>query len=170
MLGSTHFLAGAAAGKLSKNPILAIVIGFFIHFLMDMIPHWDLGYLFCSKWTCYLMAVSDPLLGLIVFVILGLYLRFDKKMWVLTLLGGLASLAPDVANVAIKTFRIEWLRWFMELHTMAHTLKPFHGDVFAWGTVYFTMRRMIVGLLVQAPFIVASLYILIKKDSKKKHK
>lgn len=163
MTGTTHFLAGAAVGKLTKNPILAIVIGFFIHFLMDMIPHWDLGYLFCSRWTCYVMAMSDPLFGILVFVIIGLVMRFDKRTWMLTFLGGLASLAPDAGSVLIKTFHIEQLRWFMEFHAMAHTLHKVRGDVFAWNEVSFTIRQMIIGLAVQVPFLAVSIWVLIKK-------
>jgi hypothetical protein len=170
MLGSTHFIAGAATGKLTKNPFLAVAIGFLIHFLMDAIPHWDLGYFFCSRWPCYVMAASDPISGIIFFAILGIFLRFDKKMWVLTLLGGLASIAPDALNVFIKTFQIEQLRWFMELHAMAHTLRPFHGDVFAWNMATFTFPQMIWGLLVQAPFWFVSIWILIRNDKKKKTK
>lgn len=170
MLGSTHFIAGASAGKLSKNPILAVVSGFFLHFIMDMVPHWDMGYLFSHNWTGYLIAVSDPIIGVSLFILLGIYLRFDKKMWILTLLGGLAGLVPDVSSVIIKTFRIEWLRWFLELHTMAHTLRPFHGDVFAWSSITFTTRQLIVGLAVQVPFVLASLFMLIRVKSKKKIK
>ena len=170
MLGSTHFITGAATGKLAKNPFFAIIFGFLIHFVMDAIPHWDLGYLFCSHWTCYVMAASDPILGIIIFTTIGVLLRFDKKTWMLAFLGGLASLVPDVANVFIKTFHIEWMRWFMEFHAMAHTLRPFHGDVFAWNTITFTAKQMVVGLAVQIPFIFLSLYILAIKDKKKKRK
>lgn len=166
MTGTTHFLAGAAVGKLSKNPILAVILGFLIHFFMDMVPHWDLGYLFCKKWTCYLMAMSDPIFGIIVFVVLGLILRFDKKMWVLTFLGGLASLVPDASTVIIKTFQIEWVCWFIELHRFAHILRWEKVDLSEWGTVAFTTKQMLVGLAVQVPFLVASVIVLIKGRSK----
>ena len=168
MTGTTHFLAGAAVGKITKNPILAVIFGFLIHFLMDMIPHWDFGYLFCKKWTCYLMAMSDPIVGIVFFIIVGIVLRFDKKTWALTFLGGLASLVPDASSVLIKTFQIEQLRWFLEVHTMVHTLHRFSGDVFEWKTAYFTTRQMIVGLAVQIPFILLSLIILMKNGKTKK--
>jgi hypothetical protein len=54
----------------------------------------------------------------------------------------------------------------MELHAMAHTLHRFDGDVFAWSKSFFTTKQLIWGLIVQIPFIIASLFVLIKKDIK----
>jgi len=166
MTGTTHLLAGAAMGKILKNPVLAIIIGFLIHFIMDLVPHWDLGYLFCKKWTCYLMAMSDPIFGIAVLVILGLIARFDKKTWIIVFLGGLSSIAPDVMSVIIRTFHIEWMRWFLEIHRFAHYFQRSTGDVFAWGTVSFTIKQMLVGLAVQVPFLALSIWILLRDKRK----
>lgn len=36
-----HVIAGAAIGALSPSPVVAITGGFFSHFVLDFIPHWD---------------------------------------------------------------------------------------------------------------------------------
>ncbi len=42
MVLTTHAVVGGAIGRLlSTNPILAFFVGFFSHFVLDIIPHWD---------------------------------------------------------------------------------------------------------------------------------
>jgi len=41
MIGTPHMLTGAAIGKLTRRPHLALPIAFASHFLLDAIPHMD---------------------------------------------------------------------------------------------------------------------------------
>ena len=42
MVLTTHAVVGGAIGRLiSTNPILAFVVGFLSHFVLDVVPHWD---------------------------------------------------------------------------------------------------------------------------------
>lgn len=42
MMLSTHAVAGAAVAELFPNhPVLAFVVGFASHFVLDSLPHWD---------------------------------------------------------------------------------------------------------------------------------
>jgi hypothetical protein len=42
MILSTHAIVGGALGSLfASHPVVAVVIGFASHFLIDAIPHWD---------------------------------------------------------------------------------------------------------------------------------
>uniref|UniRef100_A0A7C4R570 Uncharacterized protein n=1 Tax=candidate division CPR3 bacterium TaxID=2268181 RepID=A0A7C4R570_UNCC3 len=162
MLGSTHFIAGAAIGKLSGNPVLAIVLGFLFHFIQDLVPHFDYGYFFKKTVRSFAVAISDPFVGLIVWVLIGLLVGFDQQQWINSFLGGAACIAPDVFSVFIKLFKIEKLKKLNIFHARVHWFIKEEYDVFEWKKGYISKKGIILGLIYQIPFIVVSLWFLIK--------
>ena len=43
MILFTHSIAGAALAATQKDPLLATLVGFLSHFVLDVVPHWEYG-------------------------------------------------------------------------------------------------------------------------------
>lgn len=82
MLGTTHFLTGSAIYQTVNNRFLAYCLAFGSHYLLDLIPHYEL-----SPTTNYLL-LSGTGLGL------GLT-AWKQKDWGI-LIAGLLSIFPDI--------------------------------------------------------------------------
>lgn len=98
MIGTVHFTAGAVIGSKLGNPFLAFLFGFFIHFLLDAIPHKDYGKNHWTKFE-YLFLFSDffLLFVLIFFVFKPEVHYLNPFLW-----GGLGGIIPDVLVVLSK--------------------------------------------------------------------
>jgi hypothetical protein len=162
MTGTTHFLAGAAIGKATGNSILAIIFGFIFHFIMDLVPHWDYGYYFEKKLKHFIIAASDPLIGVLIYVGIGLYRGYDFHTWLVTFLGGCFCLLPDVMGVFIRLFRLKRLKWLNVIHNRVHWFIKGERDVMAFEKVPITNRGVFLGIIYQIPFIVVSVLTLIR--------
>lgn len=91
-----HVIAGAAVGSLAPNLPVAIAVGFFSHFVLDFIPHWDPLFdknpkRFSRNKLIFIFLLAVDL-G-ISFAIL-VYLFEHPQMF----LGGIAGILPDVDN------------------------------------------------------------------------
>lgn len=70
MIVLVHLLVGAALGSYFKNPVLAIILAFFSHYLLDFIPHIDyrINNIMRGKWpdslSDFLKISCDTALGL----------------------------------------------------------------------------------------------------------
>ena len=82
MLGATHVLAGSAIYKAVENRILAYGLAFGSHYLLDLIPHYELN----SKPNYILFAATGLGLGLT---------AWKQKDWGI-LIAGLLSVFPDI--------------------------------------------------------------------------
>lgn len=162
MTGTTHFITGAAIGRLTGNPILAVIFGFLFHFIMDLVPHWDYGYHFKKKLGSFLIAASDPLIGFLVYLIIGLWQNFSLETWIITFVGGVFCTLPDVMSVGIKTFKIKKLGFFLKFHDKLHWFLKKDFDVFEWKETPINIKGFALGILWQIPFLVASIYFLIR--------
>lgn len=162
MLSSTHFITGAAIGKFTGNPLLAVVFGLVSHFLMDLIPHWDYGYHFKKRIDSFLIAMSDPAVGLVIYLLIGYFSHFTANQWINSFLGGAICLVPDIMGVFIKLFKIKQLKWFNFFHDRLHWFIKEKYDVFEWKKGYITKKGIVLGVLYQIPFIIASLWFLIR--------
>lgn len=93
MTATAHALVAGAIVAKFPDPALAIPLAFTSHFIMDAVPHWDIGTNWRSraKSTTGVFAVAETLIGITVS-----YFLFSGKvsnLWLtLTLL---ASLLPD---------------------------------------------------------------------------
>ncbi len=153
MILVTHGFIGGALAKVlfTANPYLAFVFGFFSHFLMDMIPHWDYHISTEKK--------ADPLqkefsLGRKNFLsILKIGLDFSAGIILPLLLfsfswpvvfGALGGIAPDILQfVYWKTKHPLFLQKF---HMWIHAKKHFNG-------------RFLIGPAMQAGIIFLAFYL-----------
>ena len=162
MLGSTHFIAGAAIGRATGNPFLAVIFGLIAHFLMDLIPHFDYGYFFKKNVRSFLIAVSDPFAGLLIFLLIAYFKHYNLEQFLIAFIGGLACILPDVLGVGIKFFKIKKLKWFCYFHDRLHWFIKEKFDPFEWKKGYITKKGIAWGVIYQIPFIVFSLWLLIR--------
>jgi len=164
MVISSHFLAGAAIGKVTGNPILAIVVGFLFHFVMDLVPHWNYGYKHLKKFKTLILVLLDPLLALALFVAIGLARGYSFSTWLITFLGGVGCVLPDLIEFIIRIFNLQSLTFFLKFHRTVHWFEKHPENI--WATAEdeypYTKKGIMCGIIYQIPFILVSLWILIK--------
>jgi len=93
MTATAHALvAGAIASKIS-DPATAAILAITSHFIMDSVPHWDIGtnWRLRPKATTGLFAIAETLLGITI-----AYVVFGGKVSTIPLTSAIvASLIPD---------------------------------------------------------------------------
>lgn len=71
MIVTVHTFAGGVAGEVLQNPFLALLLGIFLHFVLDAIPHYDNTD--NSRWTrrqIIFTAVDFIIAGLLLYFVL----------------------------------------------------------------------------------------------------
>ena len=68
MTATAHALVSAAIARAVPNPYLAIPLAITSHFIMDAVPHWDIGadWRKRSKMTTGALAIGETLVGITV--------------------------------------------------------------------------------------------------------
>jgi hypothetical protein len=102
-----HALVGEALGIYFHSAALIILIGILGHFLLDMVPHWDGNFdrehfknysvIKCNKKLVYLRMTEVIATFMFIYFI---YTGFGDKFM---LLGAIASILPDLANIGYFT-------------------------------------------------------------------
>ncbi len=162
MTGSTHFITGSAIGKLSGNPILATILGFLFHFVMDMVPHWDYGYHFKKRTISFIIAALEPFLGVMVVLWIVINRDFSQTAIINTLIGGVFCVLPDAMSVFIKFFKIKPLSFFLKIHKKCHWFIKVPDSPFEWQEIKTTPWGVFWGIFWQIPFIVIPMIILMR--------
>ena len=130
MLATSHLLAGAAVGTAIGNPLLAFILGYISHFLLDALPHFDPGLYRKRKADGslpeefarfeYPIAAIDVLLG----VFLTMYFWHLHAESSALLFGALGGLLPDLFdNVPFwnkQVWKINFLHSMAKLHQTIH--------------------------------------------------
>lgn len=96
MTETAHALVAGAIASKFPNPIVAVPLAFTSHFIMDSVPHWDIGtnWRTRTKSLTGVLAIAETLIGITV-----TYFFFGGKVPGLTLgLTVAASLLPDWAE------------------------------------------------------------------------
>ena len=67
MVATAHLLVAGAIASRVQNPALAVSLSFVSHFIMDAVPHWDIGtdWRKRTKLTTGATAILDTLIGAI---------------------------------------------------------------------------------------------------------
>lgn len=117
MLAIVHLLTGAVIGVAFYDNAAIVVIAFFVHYLMDTMPHIDPETFATKKlpytWKQSSLLVTDSLLA----VLVGILLLTNHQRWENVLVGSIASLVPDFL-IPLERFRLLYpLRKF---HHMFH--------------------------------------------------
>ena len=131
---TTHATIGAVIGQATGNPVLAFVIGFLSHFLIDIIPHGDTG--LADNFRIYKkqrkQAVAYSIVDGIIAIFFVLLLANVKDIGQMSLFswGIVGAVLPDLLVGLYLITKTKYLRSFNRLHFYFHNLYVYRrGDV-----------------------------------------
>lgn len=95
MILSTHFITGATVASFTDNPPTLIVSALILHFVMDVIPHWQYVYTIpgLKKKRNQAFTALDLLAGPLIIAILVGTADLSRLLWLY--LGGILAMLPD---------------------------------------------------------------------------
>ncbi len=164
MILATHAIVGAAVGRLTGNPLLALVAGFISHFLADAIPHWQyrLGsmvhrdgpmeddMIINRKFIWDLAKTGfDFAAGIILSVLLFQGTNNLSNISIPLIAGAVGGVLPDALQFAYFKIRREPLTSLQKLHNRAHAEKDL--SAFPYGLI--SQALVIVVAVIASKFI-----------------
>lgn len=95
MIITAHVIAGGVLGEEINSPVLAFLAGIILHFILDMVPHFD-NVLEKGKWTWKqaIFTTFDLILTIALLVYLKPELSFFNPFW----WGALGGIFPDLLD------------------------------------------------------------------------
>ncbi len=122
-----HLLAGAVIGVAFQNLGAVAVIAFFLHYVMDLLPHLD-PETFARKKQTYSWKQSAFLLTDVLLVIIITIVLFGRQHDVTpVIVGAVASLIPDFL------IPFEKYRWFWPLRRFHYMFHWDRREALLWG-------------------------------------
>jgi len=120
MVITPHMLVGAAIGAQASNFWSVFLLGTVSHYLLDALPHWDYLYKVKINNPNHIMKIGlDFILGSVLILILS----WSSPVKILILIGAIAALLPDIAEVLYSNFKLACLKWSSEFHRKIHNSK-----------------------------------------------
>ncbi len=125
MFLATHATVGAMIGRACPNPLLAFILAFASHFLLDMIPHGDSHvYDDYTKGKRVRMAVSYTMIDAVItaYLVVGISQAhlFDDGFTVAA--GIIGGLLPDLVIGLYEVTKARFLEPFHRFHFFMHNL------------------------------------------------
>ena len=119
MILAPHMLAGAALATYIHQPALLALSAAGLHYLLDVIPHWEYDITTSRNATAYKIA-TDIAAGL--FIIFFMLQRLSSAEQARMLWGAFFGIVPD-GLLAISIFSHgKYLRRFVQFHIFWHSL------------------------------------------------
>lgn len=135
MILATHAITGAAVGRMSSNPLVAFVLGFLSHFVLDAIPHWQ--YELISKTQSsnpleedmaldrrfvrdFALLSFDCLSGILFSLLIFQGASGFSNPSLTIFFGSLGGVLPDALQFAFWKIRREPLTTFQKFHEWIH--------------------------------------------------
>lgn len=139
MLLTPHTLVGIAIASSVPNPAVAVPISFGMHFIGDLVPHWD----FFTNTTKEqrlngwrpIAVMADLVLGVgvgLFFTLYALWVAKDSSLALNIFLCGIASVLPD-ALMAPSIFSSDDKMKFSIIHKLQSQLQ--HPADLPWGLI-----------------------------------
>ena len=135
MILLTHSIAGAALAATQKDPLLAILVGFLSHFVLDVVPHWEYKIkplqedpLSREALPAYRKIVIDGLSG--VAVPLALFVLWQDADFWLVFSGIIGAMLPD----ALQGVHLFWRsnRPVAALYRFHHSIQQLTFKLLPW--------------------------------------
>ena len=150
MFLTTHASVAVAITASSSNPLLAFVVGWISHFLLDLIPHGDRG---LNEWVekgsrlkrITAAAAIDGCIAVLFF--LAMILAFPLLDFRVAAAAALGSVLPDVLWGIAEIVPLPPLRWYQRKH---HAFQDLVSDTLS----------LKAGGAVQLIFLLSSLLVL----------
>jgi len=143
MLVIVHALVGGLLGEKIHSIPLIIISSLVLHFLMDIIPHYDANFdkkRFLTTGEAILnkrakiFFITDHIIALI--IIAALYQMFDSKR---LLIGAFVALVPDIVGLGYKT-KLRGNRYYMKFlkfHSKIQRHTTFKKSMISQGIIIF---------------------------------
>lgn len=149
MILAPHMLAGAALATSIHQPALLALSAIALHYLLDVVPHWEYDIVTSRKAAAYKITV-DIACGL--FILLLALRHLAPSQQALVLWGGFFGIVPD-GLLAISLFsQGKYLRRITLFHTFWHTrIVPLKTHPPLW-----------LGITAEAIVIAVSLFMLLR--------
>ncbi|PJA47715.1 hypothetical protein CO172_00450 [Candidatus Uhrbacteria bacterium CG_4_9_14_3_um_filter_36_7] len=134
MTYTTHTAIGAVIGQISGHPILGFLLAFFVHFLVDMIPHGDSkisdNYRIYKRKRKQAIAYVMIDTTIAIFFILFLFNIKDIVNTRMITWGIIGSVLPDTLIGLYEVTKWKYLKSFYHLHFVFHNyVTKRHGDI-----------------------------------------
>lgn len=127
MIIITHLLFGALIGKFVSSPVLAIILAFFSHYFLDMLPHTEYSIKNIEKkqWKKsagdFIKLFLDFDLGLLA---IFLFTNASPGRLQIILLAAFSAILPDILSVLGGFWKTKILDKYIKLHqNTIHFLK-----------------------------------------------
>lgn len=163
MILSVHAFVGAAAGRIFPNPVVAFIIAFLSHFILDALPHWEYGLasfsenkenpllnkIILSRKTIndLLHTSFDFLVGAIIAILIfkngGIFTK-DSIPLIAGIFGGIF---PDILQLAYFKIRRQPFTTLQKFHLRIHTKRE--SPIFPYGLISQTLVIMIVIIILK---------------------
>lgn len=125
MFLTIHSTAGIALAMLTGNPLIAFIVSFFSHFILDIIPHGDE---FIDYWTkagnrlrkLTIIFSVDFLLSLLFIGIVFRNLLLENPYLIIAGIAG--GIAPDFLSGFTIIFKHKLWNWYNVFHKKNHML------------------------------------------------
>jgi glucan phosphoethanolaminetransferase (alkaline phosphatase superfamily) len=120
MFLTVHAASGIVIGQYMTNPILAFIIGFILHYIIDMIPHGDTKV--NSKYKNPIHIGTAALFDFIILFFILISLLFAKvnlfKPSIIT--GMLGAMLPDILQGFYYIYRGKFFKKMQNIHNFFH--------------------------------------------------
>lgn len=149
MTATNHALTGAAIAAVIKEPLVAIPVAFFAHFVMDAIPHFGLDHKDAftrNKDPRFkTVLVSDVVIAAALLIFVPILLHGLLPLWI-TLVSMFACMSPDLVwgwhfyhEVKHKTLRAKTI--FSKFHKKIQWSETPHGAIaeIVWFACFLTI-------------------------------
>lgn len=141
MFLSVHTCVGAVIGRFSPNPIIAFILGFLFHFLLDIIPHGDMKTYddyrsgkILRRSVAIIMLDGIFSIYLTILTLVGQN-RFGDEMSIAAGIAG--SVLPDVLVMSYEVIKMKILKKFYTFHFYFHRLISKKREIpYLFGIVY----------------------------------
>lgn len=156
MTATAHAIVGGAIASSIGHPILAPMLAFTSHFLMDCVPHWDFGTNWRSRArsTTGALAVTETLVGITV-----AYLLFREKADVVILsVSIIASLLPDWLETPWYIFFAHQKKHQPDRHAGVAEIVSYH--IYKTENILHTKASFPFGVVTQIATVVFFLVLL----------
>jgi hypothetical protein len=138
MILLAHLLLGAAIGSYIKYPILAIILAFLSHYILDLIPHNE--YSISNRKTAVFKVASDFCLG-----VLLIYIFSDNLLIIYVC--AFVALIPDGFTVLEFLLPNKFLRAHSYFHReKLHFLK--HKKILAFWRIFSQAIVVIISIII----------------------
>lgn len=157
MTSTAHAMVAGAIAAHFSNPVTAIGIAITTHFIMDSIPHWDLGtdWRSRSKMTTGIYAILETLFG----ITLAITVYHSVVAFPLLLITIIASVLPDWLEAP-------WYIWYANQRSHGPSKKAGLIEKISYGfykipNVFHAKAQLPFGILTQ--IIMVGFFLLILK-------